>query len=145
MLLTVEKSVSETAKVANEILELEDKLKQTSSTLEVFNKKFQELQGNIQSFEEKNKDLKLKKLECDSQDYTENWVHKQLKISESNQKRVSADTRNNIETSEIDESDNTSTEEGPPYSFRSSRGPCKTYSEYFFQKHPCKRHKKIQW
>lgn len=79
MLLVTDESMSENTRISNEIAEVKNKLKQASTSIEVFSKKkMEELQEGLLVFEQKTKDVKIKKLERNGRDYSQNKVYKWL-------------------------------------------------------------------
>lgn len=125
MLLLIEESLTETNKLTQEIVTLEENLKKSSNEIETFDKNLKDLKNKISGFENKIRETKIKKLQRDGRDYLQNQVYKWLERPRSNvkTKRVTwADNRSDFDSSSTDESANSSAEEGSSYNFRPVRG-----------------------
>lgn len=89
MLLFIEKSIEDTARLDSEINTLEQKMKDSMLNIEAFDQKLGLLKNNIQELEKKIRDTKTKKLHRDSQDYETGRVYKWDNIMPPKRKQVS--------------------------------------------------------
>lgn len=74
MLLIIEESLKETDKITQDINDLEDRLRKSCKEVELFEQKMEDLKSKINSYENKTKEIKIKKLQRDSKDYLQNQV-----------------------------------------------------------------------
>lgn len=112
---------------------MEENLKKSTSEIDAFDKKLNDLKSKVNSFEAKIKETKIKKLQRDGKDYLQNQVYKWLErprtINTFRKKVTWVDNRSDLESTSTEDSASSSADECSSYNFRPSRGICRGFEQ----------------